>query len=92
MPYPIELGHLRDGRLKLLAPISVSIARADDGISAYSQELNEYGFGDDFQEAVADLQRAIAELYFSLKEERDKLGADLRRTWEKLNPLVEERR
>jgi|JRYL01.1.fsa_nt_gb hypothetical protein len=92
MPYVIELGHLRDGRLRLQASIKVQVAKAGDGITAYAESLNEYGYGDDSQAAVADLQGAIAELYFTLKSAQDKLGNDLHRTWQSLSQLVAERR
>ena len=92
MPYMIELGHLRDGRLRLQAPIKVHVAQAGDCITAYAEGLNEYGCGDDSQAAVADLQGAISELYFTLKAEQGNLGPDLRRTWEALSQLVTERR
>lgn len=92
MPYMLELGHLRDGRLRLQAPIKVHVEQVGDSITAYAEGLNEYGCGDDSQAAVADLQGAIAELYFTLKAEKDNLGNDLRRTWEALSQLVTERR
>ena len=47
-------------------------------------ELNEFGFSDTESEAIADLQSAIAPLYFVLEKERDRLGPDLARVWGRL--------
>ena len=71
------LDSLRDGRLRVVEPISVSRTMEDGEVVLEAHELNEFGFGATMSEAIADLQTAIAELYFTLEAERDRLGPDL---------------
>ena len=51
-------------------------------------ELNEFGFGNNLAEALADLQAAIAELYLTLEEDQDRLGPDLSSVWDVLSRKV----
>ena len=44
---------------------------------AEAPEINEFGFGVNRAEAIADLQEAIAELHFTLEAEQERLGPDL---------------
>jgi len=77
LPETMLLGALRDPRLRLLAPLTISLERENDYIVAYCEELEEFGFGTHLTEAIEDLQVAIAEVYLTLKEEKDRLGSDL---------------
>lgn len=88
LPVRLRLGTLRDARLRLLAPLDVAISEEGGQIVAEVESLNEYGWGENLGDAVADLQRAIAELYYSLEADRDRLGADLQRTWETLERVI----
>ena len=83
-PSKFSLGYLRDGRLRVVEPISVAWTVEDDQVVAEATELNEYGEGDTIEEAIKDLQASISELFFELDEERDRLGADLQRVYETL--------
>ena len=76
-PEEFLLGSLRDGRLRVVGPISVSRTAESGQIVLEAHELNEFGFGGNVSEAIADLQTAIAELYFTLDAEQDRLGPDL---------------
>ena len=71
------LDRLRDGRLRVVEPISVSRTTENGEVVLEARELNEFGFGATLSEAIPDLQTAIAELYFTLEAERDRLGPDL---------------
>ena len=51
-------------------------------------ELNEFGFGETLSEALTDLQAAIAELYFTLEEDQDRLGPDLSSVWDVLSRKI----
>jgi hypothetical protein len=88
MPNDILLGSLRDGRLKVISPINVKFSLEGDQTIAESPELNEFGFGENWFEALADLQRAISELYFTLEKEHKKLGIDLQNVWQVLQKKI----
>jgi hypothetical protein len=81
MPEQILLGYLRDGRFRVVSPLQVKLTYEDKHTIAEAVELDEFGFGENISEALADLQRAIAELYFTLEKEQSRLGTDLQRIW-----------
>ena len=81
VPEQILLGSLRDGRLRVYSPIKIRFTSEGKHTIAEAVELNEFGFGENQSEALADLQRAIAELYFTLEKEQDHLGTDLQGVW-----------
>ena len=84
-PDRFSLGRLRDGRLRVLKPIDVVRTTEGGRCVVEAPELNEFGFGDNLSEAIADLQTAIAELYFMLDAEQDRLGPDLASVWASLS-------
>ena len=86
--HKLALGALRDGRLRVVMPIAVEQTTEGGKYVVESPELNEFGFGDNLSEAIADLQAAIAELYFTLDEERERLGPDLVQVWSALSKMV----
>ena len=88
IPDQMLLGHLRDGRLHVRTPIKVLLSTEGPHVIAEAVELDEFGFGSNVSEAVVDLQRAIAELHFSLEREEDRLGPDLQRTWSTLQEKI----
>lgn len=73
----ILLGTLSDGRVRLSSPFKVVFVRDEDQIVAEATEIGEFGFGNDFSEALLDLQHTISELYFTLESEQERLGPDL---------------
>ncbi len=81
VPEQIFLGSLRDGRLRVHAPIRVKLAKEDQHIIAEAIEFNEFGFGANLSEALHDLQRAIVELYFTLEQDQHRLGPELEQVW-----------
>ena len=70
--------------------LTLEIERYGDSYIARCSALNKSGYGDDPARAVQDVRRTIAELYWGLKEEQDRLGADLAKTWQRLSELVYE--
>ena len=68
---------LVDARLKVHTPFAVRIINSGDGVSAHAAEIQEFGYGTNRGEALDDLARTIAELYFSLDSERGRLSSDL---------------
>ena len=88
LPDRFALASLRDGRLRVVNPIDVVQMSEGGKFVVEAPELNEFGFGDGFSEAIADLQAAIAELYFTLETERNRLGPDLAAVWSILSRKV----
>ena len=87
----IQLGFLRDGRLRLREPLKVTVTSEEGQVIAESGEINEFGYGPNLTEAVKDLQHAIVQLYFTLEEDQDRLGRDLQLVWEILKPKIQKR-
>ncbi len=88
VPERFMLGGLRDGRLRIVEPIEVRQLVEDNQFVLEAEELNEFGFGENLSEAIADLQCAIAELYFTLDAEQHRLGPDLAAVWDTLSRKV----
>lgn len=88
VPREVLLGSLRDGRLRVNSPIKIKLMKEDKHIIAEAVDINEFGFGENPSEALADLQHAIAELYFTLEKEQERLGADLQRIWKVLQEKI----
>ena len=80
-PEGFTLASLRDGRLRVVEPIRVAQMVEEGRYVIEASELNEFGFGDNFSEAIQDLQEAIAELYLTLEAEQGQLGPDLASVW-----------
>lgn len=88
VPGELLLGSLSDPRLHIVSPILVRLFLEHDSVVAEAIELNEFGYGENISEAVRDIQRAIAQLYFSLEESSAHLGPDLVSTWSALQRMV----
>ncbi len=90
LPSTMLLGALQDPRLHLTVPLTITFEREKENIVAHCEELDEFGFGNHLTEAIADLQAAITEVYFTLKEENNRLGPDLERIWDSLRQKIKE--
>ena len=88
VPHEALLGSVCDGRLRVQLPIRVKFTQEGQNIIAKAVEFNEFGFGENPSEALVDLQHAIAELYFTLDKEHNRLGRDLQRVWAKLQKKI----
>ena len=82
------LNGLRDDRLTVVEPFAIERTTDAGQCVLEATEINEFGFGANLSEAIADLQAAIADLYFSLEEERERLGRDLAKVWATLSRKV----
>ena len=78
-----------DPRLKITKPFDVVIEKTTRGVAARVDEITEFGYGSNRSEAVDDLGRTLAELYFFLRADVDRLSADLLSVYEKLQDHVE---
>lgn len=92
LPARVTLDTLNDERLRVREPIAVTIFRDEQGfILAEAVGMNEFGCGDSPAEAFAELQYALADLYFILEEDQHRLGPGLQAVWEILQVKVEKR-
>ena len=91
VPDQVFLGSLRDGRLRVREGIPVKLTTEGEHIIAEAIEFDEFGFGRTLSEALVDLQRALAELYFTLEHEQQRLGPDLQQVWAKLQQKIVKR-
>ena len=89
LPARIKLESLVDDRLRVKEPIEVVLTTEGGQIVAAAEGLDEFGFGDNLPEAIADLQHSLADLYLTLAAEQDRLGKGLRRVWAVLQVKVE---
>jgi hypothetical protein len=80
-----------DARLKITEPFVVTLERREGIVSAYVEELEEFGHGSNSSEALHDLGKTLSELYFSLRDNADRLSPDLRSVWLKLNERIQPR-
>lgn len=89
-PKTILLGNLADRRLKLNGFLPVVLQYGEESVTACSYDLEDFGVGATEFEALADLQATIVELYFSLKEDQGRLGAQPEKEWAFLRSIVQE--
>lgn len=87
-PEEILLGFMRDRRLRVVTPITITCSRENEKVILHAIDFDEFGFADNLTDALVDLQAAIAELFFSLKEDEQRLGPDLRRVWVRLQDKI----
>ena len=86
----IQIGSLLDHRLRMFEPVTLEMEQEGEFYVAKYDDLDEYGYGFDPISAVQDIRKTIAELYWQLKDDQDRLGPDLARTWQRLTELVYE--
>ena len=77
LPAEFNLERLDDKRLSVVEPLAVRSTTEAGQVVLEVPEINEFGYGDTYSAALADLQAAIAELYFTLDADKERLGADL---------------
>ena len=86
----VQIGSLLDTRLRMSQPVTLVIEKDEEFFVAWHEELQEFGYGADPISAVQDFRNTMAQLYWQLKEDQHRLGADLFKTWEMLSTLVYE--
>ena len=89
LPARIELESLADDRLRVKEGIEVVIFETEGFILAEAVGFNEFGQGDNPAAAVAELQYALADLYFSLAGDQHRLGQWLQEVWAGLQTKME---
>lgn len=91
VPGELLVGFVRDGRFRVHRPFAVKLEAENNDIIAEAPEFNEFGFGKNASDALADLQRAVVELYLALEQEQQRLGPDLLQTWQTLQKHIAKR-
>ncbi len=91
LPEDILFGAVLDRRLRVKKPIPVTISKDESGVVVSSSELEDFGCGANISEALDDFAKTLAELYFSLKENADRLGDDLKQQFTRLRDFIEVR-
>ena len=86
----VQIGSLLDPRLRVQGTLVLDIKRDGEFYIASCDQFDEYGYGTDVINAVQDARHTIAELYWELKENQDRLGPDLERTWQALSAQIYE--
>jgi len=85
---PLSFAPTIDPRLKIKKPFTVRFHRFESGVAAHAEEIEEFGQGANGSEALIDLGKTIAELYFSLEAEADRLAPDLQSLRAKLTEHI----
>ena len=83
-----RLGTLSDGRFRVIDPFDVVFLIDGDSLVAEAAEINEFGFGATYSEAIRDLQLTMVELYLTLSEDQANLGPDIQQVWNTLNGKI----
>jgi hypothetical protein len=89
----IPIQFLESEKLHLRQPIAVSLSYSSEGKIwiVDCPELNLYGEGEDEQRAIDDFKNALEEFYFSLKKDKERLGPDLKKRWDILQKIIDEK-
>lgn len=66
LPAQVLFGALRHPTLRLCEPIPLRTERSERGISVIWEDIEEFGFGDTFGNAMTDFADTISELYLYL--------------------------
>jgi len=78
---------LHHSQLKLKEPLPVLLESDDEQTVAYCHDLEVFGYGDTEGEALTDLRETIADLYFELSENCQKLGPFPQKIWNYLSQI-----
>ena len=87
---PILLYSLRHPHLSLTEPLSVALEYDGKQVIAYAHDLDLFGYGETENEALDDLRRTVADLYYTLREERASLGPMPAQVWDYLTHIIVE--
>lgn len=89
----IPIQFLESEKLQLKQPLAVSLSySSEEGLWIVDcPELNLYGAGVDEIQAISDFKVVLEEFYFSLKKDKEKLGAELKKRWDIFQQIIEEK-
>ena len=84
----VLVGSLLDPRLRVQGTLVLDIEQDGEFYIASCDQFDEYGYGTDVITAVQDVRNSMAELYWELRENSDRLGSDLERIWQALSAQI----
>jgi len=90
IPETVEIGSLFDDRLRMYRAVNVVIEQEVGFFLAKLEGFDEFGYSDNPMGAVDDLRLTLAELYWSLKEDQENLGAHLSELWQRITGIIRE--
>ena len=85
------IADLLDDRIYLKQPIVLHVEPENEFYVARCDDFDEFGYGRDPMAAVDDFRQTFAELYWTLKNDEDRLGPGMKTLWERLTMVVSER-
>jgi hypothetical protein len=81
---------LRHPGIELREPLAVLVEQDGEQVIAVCYDLDVFGYGDTENEALDDLRRTVADLYFELKEHPEELGPLPELVWAYLSRIIAE--
>lgn len=87
----VAIQNLDSKKLELKMPLVVTIEpTGQDTFVIWSEDLNTYGEGKNEEGAKDDFLKSVEELYFDLKQDKDKLGPAMEKIWKFLQKIIKE--
>lgn len=87
--FPVQ--NLRSNKLQLKEPLYLSIEFEDDTFVVFSDDLNLYGHGETELNAIRDFCKEVENLFFALKESKNKLGKVTQEIWGFAQEIIKEK-
>ena len=85
---PLLIYSLHHPNLRLKAPLAVSLEYEEDQVIAYAHDLDVLGYGETESEALQDLRRTVADLYYELQENQPHLRGEAEAVWRYLSEII----
>ncbi len=76
--------------LRLIKALVLDILPDNDAVTVWSSDLKLFGCGSDIEEAFDIFGNEVIELYYEMKESKEKLGAQAMKTWQFLKSAIKE--
>jgi len=86
----VPVQNLRSSKLHLKEPLYISIEYGNGVFVAFSDDSNLYGEGETELNAIRDFCKEVENLYFNLKNSKDKLGKVMKENWQFLKYTIKE--
>lgn len=86
----VPVQNLRSPKLHLKEPLYISVEYGNGVFVVFSDDLNLYGEGETELNAIRDFCKEVRDLYFDLKNSKDKLGRVMKENWQFLKYTLKE--
>jgi hypothetical protein len=84
----ILYGSSLHAQLRTVRPFVVNFEKREDGVAAIQPEVGECGMGASRSDALDDLRRTLAHLYFALESHEDRLPGHLMAVWQEMQKFL----